>query len=185
MSNTADEQQPAAGGRGRATLVIALTIGLIVGAGAGSLVVGPLLAESGGGGGAHGGQAGSAADGASLEAQCEALFAEWEVEMRPPAPAAVYTIENIVLNPAQSGGTRFLMASVSFGMRDALGVDEMTLRDAEIRDIVIRTLGSKTVEQLADTNVRSTIKAEMQDQVAQLVGKRKLIDIYFPQFVIQ
>ncbi|MEX2571725.1 MAG: flagellar basal body-associated FliL family protein [Gemmatimonadota bacterium] len=170
MAST-DEQETEGGGAGRATIVIALTIGLAVGAGTGSFVVGPLLAD---------------APGAPVdEAACEALFAEWEIEMRPPAPAAIYTIEDVILNPAQSGGTRFLMASVGFGMREATGVDEMTLRDAEIRDIVIGTLGAKTVTELADTGVRTEIKEEMRAEVANLLGQRAVIDVYFPKFVIQ
>jgi flagellar protein FliL len=178
MSNTADEQQetPVAS-RGRATLVIALTIGLVVGAGAGSLVVGPLLASSGGDG-----EVVAAGD---LEAQCAALFEEWSGEKRPPAPAAVYTLESLVLNPAGSGGTRYLMASVGFGLRDALGSEAFTARDAEIRDIVIRILGSKTIMELSDTSVRTTIKEEIRTEIAALVGEHALLDVYFPQFVIQ
>jgi flagellar protein FliL len=181
MSNTAQEQEtPTAPKQGRAKLVIALTIGLIAGAGAGSLVVGPLLAESKGGG-----DHGKPAEGAELEAQCSALFEEWSGEKRPPAPAVVYTLESLVLNPANSGGTRYLMASVGFGLRDLHGEEQMTLRDAEIRDIVIRILGSKTIPELADTSVRTSIKEEIRTEVGNIVGEHALIDVYFPQFVIQ
>lgn len=159
---------------GRSSVVIALTLGLLIGAGAGSLIVGPLLAESGG----------SISD-AELEARCEALFAEWDVEMRPPIPAAVHTIENLVLNPARSGGTRFLMASVAFAVRDQSGAELIVARDAEIRDIVIRTLGSRTVPELADMHARNEMKEEMRAEVARIIGQRTLIDIYFPQFVLQ
>lgn len=165
--------------RGRGTLLIAVMVGLVVGAGAGSLVVGPLIADP-----SAGGEIGPMSA-AELEAQCQVLFEEWGVDVRSPAPAAVYTIENIVLNPAQSGGTRFLMASVGFGMRDASDAAVMAARDAEVRDIVIRVLGARTVAELADTNQRNKLKDEMHSEVARLVGQRAVRDIYFPQFVIQ
>jgi flagellar FliL protein len=174
MSNPTEETQeeatPTTGKGGRMKMVIALTVGLIAGAGAGSLVVGPLLASPG-----------AKADEGDHAAEClPAEGAEGE------GPVAVYSIENVVLNPAQSGGTRFLMASVGFGMRDSVEVEHMHARDAELRDIVIRVLGSKTVPELSDIQTRTTvIKEEMRAEVEHLVGEEALVDIYFPQFVIQ
>lgn len=161
---------------GKKLLVIALTIGLVAGAAAGSLVVGPLVAE-GPQKESHGEEssAGSGQD-------CAAMLAAHGVQL---APAAVHTIDNVVVNPAQSGGTRFLMASVAFGLADAHSAEQMALRDAEIRDVVVRVLSSRNVEQLTDLNSRNTIKDEMREQVVAMVGDHALVDIYFPQFVIQ
>lgn len=162
-----EEQQPARGGK--KVLVVALTIGLVVGAGAGSFVVGPLVAEGP----------------AKAEAGAEDCAAALAQHGAAAAPVAVHTIENLVLNPAQSGGTRYLMASVGFGLSDLHGADQMTLRDAEIRDIVLRVLGSKTVGELSDLAMRDSIKEEMRTEVVEIVGEHGLVDIYFPQFVIQ
>src|SRR5690606_8176922 len=100
-------------------------------------------------------------------------------------PAAVHTIENIVINPAQSNGTRYLMASVGFGLADAHGAELMKLRDAEVRDIVVRVLGSRTVAELSDVPTRDEIKAEMREKVTAIAGEHALVDVYFSQFVIQ
>jgi flagellar FliL protein len=164
----AEEEQPASS-RKTGTLVIALTVGLIAGALGGSLVVGPLLADSSGEGD-HGG----AGDCAAVAGGHGSV-----------APAAVHTIDNVVINPAQSGGTRFLMVTVGVGLKDAHGAVTLALRDAELRDIVVRTLGSKTVEQLSDVASRTAIKEEMKTEVARLIGEKGVVDIYFPQFVIQ
>ena len=80
-------------------LIVALTVGLVVGAAAGSLVVGPLVAE---------GPAKSKPAAKSDGADCSAMLAAHGVSL---APASVHTIDNVVLNPAQSGGTRYLMAN--------------------------------------------------------------------------
>lgn len=167
-----EEQQPGESGGGRKVLIIALTIGLVVGAAAGSFVVGPLVAE---------GPAKEESDGAAAD-DCAAVLAQHGVVT---APVAVHTIENLVLNPAQSGGTRYLMASVGFGLADALAAEQMTLRDAEIRDIVVRVLGSKTVAELSDLALRNGMKEEMRTEIVKVVGENGLVDIYFPQFVIQ
>lgn len=162
------QEQPKASGA-KKTLIVALTVGLVVGAAAGSFVVGPLVAED----------PKAKSDGA---ADCAAALSQHGL---PTAPAVVHTIDDLVLNPAQSGGTRFLMASVGFGMADAYGADQMALRDAEIRDIVIRILGSKTVVELSDLAVRLEMKEEMRTEVSKLVGEHALVDVYFPQFVLQ
>src|SRR5688500_13912971 len=163
------DAHPAPAGE-KGTLVIALTLGLIAGALGGSLVVGPLLADSSEEG-EHG-----AADG------CAPVAGGGHGSV---GPAAVHTIESVVINPAQSGGTRFLMVSVGVGLKDAHGAETIALRDAELRDIVVRMLGSKTVEQLSDIAGRPAIKDEIKTEVAKLIGEENLVDIYFPQFVIQ
>lgn len=160
-------------------LVIALTVGLIAGAGVGSLVVGPLVAEGPAKSGDHGG---GGAPAAGTPEQCAAILAEHGVNL---APAAVHTLDNVIVNPAQSGGTRFLMASVAFGLADSLSAERLSTRDAETRDIVVGVLSSRNVGQLSDINQRSTIKEEIRAAVAELVGEHALVDIYFPQFVIQ
>src|SRR5688500_4958304 len=111
MSEDIEEQESTPAKKGKATLVIALTIGMVGGAAIGSFVVGPLVATS--------------PEGETAAAECACA----EEGHGAPAPAAVHTIENIVINPAQSGGTRFLMASVGFGLTDAHGAEQMELRD--------------------------------------------------------
>lgn len=157
----------------RLPLVIALTIGLSVGALAGSLIVGPLVAE------------GDAAG----ECACEAGEAEGEhgaVDSHgKPVAKPVYTVENMVLNPAQSGGTRYLVLSISFSVKDSTTVSKMKDREPELRDILLKVLGSKTVPQLSDIAARPALKAEVRAQAGRLFGEKTITDVFFPQFVIQ
>jgi flagellar protein FliL len=181
MSKNDEQQQETEAGvkpQGRSKLVIALTVGLTIGAATGSFVVGPLVADSSGSE-AHGEAAGAHGEG---EAGAEAAHGEGEPGA---APAAEYTIQNLVLNPAGSGGSRYLMASVTFGVSDAHGAETLGLRDGAIRDIVVGVLGGRTVEQLADMGNRPKIKEEILTQVGGLVGEHAVMEVYFPQFVIQ
>jgi flagellar protein FliL len=157
-------------------LVGAILLGLAVGAIGGSIIVGPLLADD---------PLGDCEE--HLEAYIAANYPQLETTPRSAgAPAAVYSIENLVLNPAQSGGTRFLMTTVGFGVNQAGLVDQMANREAEIRDIVLRVLGSKTVAELSDMNFRmTTLKDELRTEVGPLLPPRSIVDIYFPQFVLQ
>ncbi len=103
-------------------------------------------------------------------------------ESKPP----LYTISDLVLNPAGSGGTRFLMLSVAFDMADSTGVEAMKLRDAEIKDAVLALVGGKTVDELAEVSAREPLKVEIRELVSRITKKPKAIKrVSFPQFVIQ
>jgi flagellar FliL protein len=169
-------------------IVLAGSIGLTVGGGAGVLVAGPVMAERAvaraevvaeevvakvaaehiGGGAAKGGH------GAGKEAEHGAVVG-----------APVYKVENLVLNPAQSGGTRFLVASLALEVADSATSTAMKERDSEVRDAVLRVLGAKTVGQLSDMTGRSVLKQELQTAVDSIFGEHSVSAVYFPQFVIQ
>lgn len=125
---------------------------------------------------------GDAADGEHAEAAAK----EGGGDHGSAGPPPLYTISDLVLNPAGSGGTRFLMLSVAFDMKDSASVDLLRQRDAEIKDAVLALVGAKTVEQLAEVSAREPLKVEINELVTRIVKKKKLIKrVSFPQFVIQ
>jgi flagellar FliL protein len=150
--------------------------GLVLGAVAGLLLVGPMVARAAGVG--H-----VANDSASAEAGGEK---EHKAEGEGGAKSPMHEIDNLVLNPAGSGGTRFLIASVAIELNDEALGEVLTARDAEVRDAILRVLGTKTVEELSDVSVRESIKKEMQTTLDTLFKKKDAVRrLYFPQFVIQ
>jgi flagellar basal body-associated protein FliL len=61
----------------------------------------------------------------------------------------------------------------------------MTARDAEVRDVVVRLLSTKTVVELADAGRREAVKNELQGALAARFPKAGIRAVLFPQFVIQ
>jgi flagellar FliL protein len=100
------------------------------------------------------------------------------------AAKPVHLLDNLVLNPAGSGGTRFLLLSVAFELKNAAVLEQMKARDAELRDVVLVTLGSKTVEELADMSAREALRNELRAATVKTF-KKGVKRVYFPQFVIQ
>ncbi len=90
-----------------------------------------------------------------------------------------------MLNPAESGGTRFLLLTISFELKNAELAETMKARDAELRDAVLASLGGKSVEQLAEMSAREALKEELRDVAARLFRAGAVKRVYFPQFVIQ
>ncbi len=176
-------------------LVLALA-GMGVGGFIGAKVVGPRLTSGFSGGltaadlTAHASKQG--ANGKGGDGSDEEAAADGEHEAAKgggehgEVPAPLYTISDLVLNPAGSGGTRFLMLSVAFDMKDSSGVEALKQRDAEIKDAVLALVGGKTVDQLAEVSAREPLKVEIRDLVGRITKKPKAIRrVSFPQFVIQ
>ena len=194
MADSADPTAAAAPGGMKKSLplIIAIVAGLAVGGASGAFFVGPAMAKGIAPTGAPVRTAAHAAEeGDDAEADAEGGSADDEPaegesggEEGKPATKPVHMLDNIVLNPAASGGTRFLLLSVAFEVKNAAVLEEMKARDAELRDVVLVTLGSKTVEELADMGTRDALKTELR-AAAEKVFKKGVKRVYFPQFVIQ
>jgi flagellar protein FliL len=178
----ADEEQStedaAAGSKPSMMIAIAgLVGGLVIGGLGGSFALGPMLAKK------------FAAPRSAEAATTEEKSGDEEHGGKggeKKAGATVHTMDNLVLNPAGSNGTRFLMAAVAAEVKDEKVKEEMNGRDAELRDAVLRVLGERTVDQLADMSLREGIKKEVIDSLnSRLQSKSAVKRVYFPQFVIQ
>jgi flagellar FliL protein len=192
IESTEPAAAPAAGGiKKLLPLIVAVVAGLAVGGASGAFFVGPAMAKGIGSGGAPVAAVADSADAAGTDEEGEdgepaEAGAEGGKEGEGAAAAkSVHVLDNIVLNPAGSGGTRFLLLSVAFELKDAAAADEMKARDAELRDVVLVTLGAKTVEELSDMAVREPLKVELRAAAEKTFKKGGIKRIYFPQFVIQ
>jgi len=166
---------------GPMSLALMVVVGLGIGGGVGFTqlgdTVGPILVErelaaeddhGDAGDGGHGPEdAGSGGEGEEGE------------------PASLHMIDNLVVNPARSQGTRFLLASIAVQMSDPGAVEMIDARDVELRDALILVLASKTVDQLTDISGREALVLEIQAAIVRVVGPDLVKNVFIPQFVIQ
>ncbi|MEO8622373.1 MAG: flagellar basal body-associated FliL family protein [bacterium] len=94
-------------------------------------------------------------------------------------------VDNLVLNPAGSGGTRFLMVTATLEVKDAAADEALKARDVEVRDALIGYFGRKTVDELTDMGGRDNIKKDLLALLRPLFPAGSIKAVYFPQFVIQ
>lgn len=149
------EQKPK---RGRLGLVAAMVLGGALGVAGGVVFLGPIAADL--------------------------LASNPGPEEREAAPLESYSIENLVLNPAGTGGTRFLMATIVAQVEGEAGLEAMQEREPEIRDRLMALLGGKTVEELTDVRGREGLKAEIL-QALHSLGLERIHAVFLPTFVIQ
>ena len=185
------EEQPQKGGK--MTSILLLVVGLGLGSGAGLFFVGPLVAggpaettdepsasEQGAEDGGH--DAPTEDDGHGAPADDGHGAADIGDDGVDPL---IHAIPNVIVNPSGSNGNRILLLDVAFRLNSESAVNELTGRDAEVRDALIHMLGVMTVGELADISARDAIKAEMKDMVSSILSGGHVTAIFFPRYVIQ
>ena len=97
---------------------------------------------------------------------------------------SVFKIENLIVNPAGTEGSRFLMATVAFELDDPKA--EETLRSSEIaiRDKIISVLENQTMEMLTRPGARDSLRNRLAEAVSPFADDAEM-RVYLPQFVIQ
>jgi flagellar FliL protein len=99
--------------------------------------------------------------------------------------APLHVVDNLVVNPAGSGGSRFLLTSIALETSSAAEAEALKERDLEIRDAFLLVLASRTVDQLSDISARPALSRELLAALHVLIGDGVVVRILIPQFVIQ
>lgn len=94
-------------------------------------------------------------------------------------------LEPLVVNPAETGGARYLMISVALESAEAAVLEEVTLKNVVVRDAINQALSKKTIGVLADVNNREAIKAEIIALINGLLDEGTIDRLYFTQFMLQ
>ena len=96
-----------------------------------------------------------------------------------------YRLENLVVNPSGSLGSRFLLVTVVFDIPKAEQRARLETRDAEVRDRITSTIASQTLEALGAPRARDSLKVLLAAAVAPLLDAGTAVRVFFPQYVIQ
>jgi len=120
----------------------------------------------------------SDADGTAQEEQKQ----EAEEE---PINTEMVLIDDIIVNPSGTGGTRFLSCSIGFEIVTGEMTQNFEKRKPMIRDALITILGSKTLEQLSDAKEKEITRYQIKRRVEQLLNADELYGVYFTDFVLQ
>lgn len=154
-------------------LPLIVTLMTLAGAGVGAMVVAPKLIATR-----------NAAAGLEPEPADEEEAAAHEGGEGGEA-GPMFKIDNLIVNPAGSQGSRFLMVSVAVETSDAKLEAHLRGREPQIRDVVIALLEQRTMDELSLPGMRDSIKVQLADTISQIAGVKKPLKVFLPQFVIQ
>ncbi|MDD4052814.1 MAG: flagellar basal body-associated FliL family protein [candidate division Zixibacteria bacterium] len=94
-------------------------------------------------------------------------------------------IGEIIVNPAGTGGTRYLSASVGFELGNSKAGARFAEREAVIRDALITILSSQSITELTDFRQRELLRKLIKQRAEKLLKAGDITAVYFTEFVLQ
>jgi flagellar FliL protein len=102
-----------------------------------------------------------------------------------PGEQHIYVVKDLIINPAGTNGTRFLLTTVGFSVNSSGAKKELESREVQVRDILNTILTAKGLYELTNVGLRDSLRVEIAEKVGALVGDGTLRNVYFSKFIIQ
>lgn len=97
--------------------------------------------------------------------------------------AKLVALEPFIVNLSGSEGYKLLKVAMSFEVDNSEAQDEITKRQAQVKDIVLLLLSSKTYGEISGENAQQKLKDEIMDTVNSFLTKGKIKKILFTEFI--
>ncbi len=97
----------------------------------------------------------------------------------------IYSIDDIIVNPADTDGKRLLLTSVGLDVAKQEMENDIKTREPMVKDAIISTLSSKSIDQLDDSAYRDTMKTQIITELKRLMPNVAINNIYFSKYIIQ
>ena len=97
----------------------------------------------------------------------------------------IFSFEDIIVNPAETLGRRFLAISLSFEVSDKKVITELPAKEAIIRDALISLLAAKPLDYVADVANMEVMRKEIMETVNRHLKEGKVIRTYYTGYVLQ
>jgi flagellar FliL protein len=101
------------------------------------------------------------------------------------AEGSIYVVKDLIVNPAGTNGTRFLLTTIGFEVTTAEGLKEIELKDVMVRDALNTILTSKDLLTLVNMEGRESVRKEIEEKVSGMLRNGRLTNVYFSKFIIQ
>ena len=97
----------------------------------------------------------------------------------------VYVVSDLIVNPAGTNGTRFLLTTIGVEVDSPQTKIELEKKDIQVRDALISILTSKGLDQLGKVEQREILRGEIAAKVGEMLKSGKPKNVYFGKFIIQ
>ncbi|WP_413582621.1 flagellar basal body-associated protein FliL [Bdellovibrio sp. HCB288] len=95
----------------------------------------------------------------------------------------VVPLETFIVNLAGSKGRRVAKVNIELELKGEKAAEEIDKRKAQIRDIIIIILSSKTYEEVSTREGRDSLKNEIKDTINSFLVQGKISNVLFTEFL--
>jgi len=100
-------------------------------------------------------------------------------------PEFLFVVKDLVVNPAGTGGLRYLLTNVGIEVTNEKAFAEIQSKEVIVNDILINVLSSKTLEELSDVTKRKELRREIAKKIDEILTLGRVQNVYFSKFIIQ
>lgn len=94
-------------------------------------------------------------------------------------------INDLLINPKNSGGKRFLVLSLGVETKSSDVIAELADKEIVVRDAILQMLSEHTAEELSSIELRESLKVRIIDRLNSLLQKGEIDRLYFTQYLLQ
>lgn len=102
-----------------------------------------------------------------------------------PGETELVSLPTFVVNLADPLGRRYLKLTLDVELKNIESAEKLKKNESKVRDAVILLLSSKTFADLASIDNKLALKEEIVRRLDQIVGKGKVLRVYFTEMVVQ
>ena len=111
---------------------------------------------------------------------------EQPAEPEPPRGSGqAFELGEIITNPAGTAARRYIKVNVTLEFEGEDNRAELENRAAFVKDVIIRELTSRTVDELTDPVAKDEMREGMVDRLNQLFAANPIKGVHFTEYVIQ
>jgi flagellar FliL protein len=99
--------------------------------------------------------------------------------------ASFLRMEDMIINPAQSNGSRYLLLSLVIYVNGREAQEQLTLQEPAIFDAVNSLISRHSVAWLSDPYNREILREKIKLVVKREMGEAEVLKVYFTKFVMQ
>ncbi|WP_456488084.1 flagellar basal body-associated protein FliL [Caminibacter pacificus] len=97
----------------------------------------------------------------------------------------IYPLDKFVVNLVSTNADRYLKCKIDLELDSQELQKEIDKKLPAIRDLIIRILSSKTVEEIQTAKGKEKLKEEIKRKINQMLETGEVRNVYFTEFVIQ
>lgn len=97
----------------------------------------------------------------------------------------MYPMDQFIVNLLSESGSRYLKISLDLELSIQTLTPEIDKKKPIVRDIIIRSLSSKTIEEISTTKGKERLKDEIVSKINEILTDGYVKNIYFTDFIIQ
>ncbi|WP_138430784.1 flagellar basal body-associated FliL family protein [Fodinibius saliphilus] len=102
-----------------------------------------------------------------------------------PPQTGKYQLEQIIINPANTNGKRYLLVQLSLELVKKEDINLLKEKKSKIRNDLIKYLSARSVSELQGIKGKEDLRLDLIRIINQAIGRRSVRNLYYSKYVMQ